>query len=71
LLYGTNKNLATLISWPKPHKGPDQGQCCQMVYFYTKSPYLGSFRRPWNWKYWYPLIQFGIFCRHLSHFMSI
>jgi hypothetical protein len=33
-----------------PSGNPARHQCCQMVSFQTKSPYLGKFRRTFQWK---------------------
>jgi hypothetical protein len=56
--------------------GPGQG--CQMVYFQTKKPKLGKFRRVLDWKLlicfiaiWNILQTFGTFYDHLVHFMTI
>jgi hypothetical protein len=49
-----------------------------MVYFQTKNPDLGKFRRTLEWKmlkyfisFWNILRTFGIFCDHFVHFVLI
>jgi hypothetical protein len=53
-------------------------QGCQMVYFHTKNPNLGIFRRALDWNFlmyvmaiWNILRTFGIFYDHLVHFVFI
>jgi hypothetical protein len=53
-------------------------QGCQMVYFQTKNPDLGKFKRTLDWKMliyfmviWNILETFGIFYDHLVHFLLI
>jgi hypothetical protein len=44
---------------------------CQMVYFQTKIPNLGKFRRVLQWKMLVFLWAFGKFYGHLVYFMAM
>jgi hypothetical protein len=53
-------------------------QGCQVAYFLTKNPKMGTFRRVLQWKILvnfiailYILLPFGIFCGHLVYFVAI
>jgi hypothetical protein len=46
-------------------------QGCQMVYFQTKNPNFGKFKRPSHWKEWVYFWPFGIFNGHSGYVITI
>jgi hypothetical protein len=66
VIHHRKKNNRIALSLPCHMQG------CQMVYFQTKNPNLGTFLRAFEWKMFFTILwPFGMFCGHLVYFMAV